>query len=227
MENNNFTADQIASACMDVNITDSQYESLMIALHYAPSSAQRAASVPAQAGQPVVKFEIVDGLDKRDTMFIDAAKLGNGVHEFYAAPVPAASVQSYESGYTDGYVKATAEHAKREPCTEPDIGRDAALSGERRAAIHRKVLERGIGGPDVVGPTVCTVPPAGWHCTRAPGHDGPCAAIPVSLPNEDQIDQIARSYFAEEYGQTQVKNAIHDALSALATQAAPEQKGGM
>lgn len=25
----------------------------------------------------------------------------------------------------------------------------------------------------------CTVPPAGWACTRAPGHDGPCAAIPA------------------------------------------------
>ncbi len=22
----------------------------------------------------------------------------------------------------------------------------------------------------------CTIPPAGWYCTRTPGHDGPCAA---------------------------------------------------
>jgi len=26
----------------------------------------------------------------------------------------------------------------------------------------------------------CTVPPEGWHCTRAPGHDGPCAAWPIA-----------------------------------------------
>lgn len=26
----------------------------------------------------------------------------------------------------------------------------------------------------------CTVPRAGWRCTRAPGHEGPCAAIPAS-----------------------------------------------
>jgi len=26
----------------------------------------------------------------------------------------------------------------------------------------------------------CTVPPDGWHCTRAPGHDGPCAAWPIA-----------------------------------------------
>jgi hypothetical protein len=24
----------------------------------------------------------------------------------------------------------------------------------------------------------CTVPPEGWYCTREPGHDGPCAALP-------------------------------------------------
>lgn len=24
--------------------------------------------------------------------------------------------------------------------------------------------------------THCTVPPQGWYCSRAPGHDGPCAA---------------------------------------------------
>lgn len=25
----------------------------------------------------------------------------------------------------------------------------------------------------------CLLPPEGWACTREPGHDGPCAAIPV------------------------------------------------
>jgi hypothetical protein len=25
----------------------------------------------------------------------------------------------------------------------------------------------------------CSVPPSGWRCTRAPGHDGPCAAHPI------------------------------------------------
>ena len=27
--------------------------------------------------------------------------------------------------------------------------------------------------------TACPRPPAGWHCTRAVGHEGPCAAYPV------------------------------------------------
>jgi hypothetical protein len=26
---------------------------------------------------------------------------------------------------------------------------------------------------------LCSRPPAGWRCTRDPGHDGPCAALPV------------------------------------------------
>ena len=24
----------------------------------------------------------------------------------------------------------------------------------------------------------CTIPPKGWRCTRRPGHEGPCAAVP-------------------------------------------------
>jgi hypothetical protein len=28
----------------------------------------------------------------------------------------------------------------------------------------------------------CNRPPSGWFCTRAAGHEGPCAALPVSLP---------------------------------------------
>lgn len=25
---------------------------------------------------------------------------------------------------------------------------------------------------------ICTIPPEGWWCSRAPGHEGPCAAAP-------------------------------------------------
>lgn len=27
---------------------------------------------------------------------------------------------------------------------------------------------------------ICTIPPAGWYCTRNKGHDGPCAAREIS-----------------------------------------------
>ncbi len=26
----------------------------------------------------------------------------------------------------------------------------------------------------------CNKPPTGWACTRTPGHDGPCAAVPTT-----------------------------------------------
>lgn len=26
-------------------------------------------------------------------------------------------------------------------------------------------------------PSHCDIPPSGWRCTRAPGHEGPCAAV--------------------------------------------------
>lgn len=28
----------------------------------------------------------------------------------------------------------------------------------------------------------CRTPPAGWRCSRAVGHEGPCAAIPTETP---------------------------------------------
>lgn len=64
----------------------------------------------------------------------------------------------------------------------------AAAPAIDRAAIHRKVLAADMDGPDVIGPTVCTVPPPGWACTRAPGHDGPCAAIPAAAPAVQVMD---------------------------------------
>ena len=35
-----------------------------------------------------------------------------------------------------------------------------------------------VTGDDCEEPRGCAVPPVGWKCTRTPGHDGPCAAIP-------------------------------------------------
>ena len=63
-------------------------------------------------------------------------------------------------------------------------GFEAAVWHEAlRAAIHHN------GPPDRVAAREkllrraglrhleCTLPPSGWRCTRAVGHDGPCAAV--------------------------------------------------
>ena len=34
----------------------------------------------------------------------------------------------------------------------------------------------------------CDVPPFGWRCTRAKGHEGPCAAVPAP----DDIEFVAK-----------------------------------
>lgn len=33
----------------------------------------------------------------------------------------------------------------------------------------------------------CEVPPEGWYCTRRPGHDGPCAALPTEQPTTERV----------------------------------------
>jgi len=40
----------------------------------------------------------------------------------------------------------------------------------------------------------CTMPPIGWACTREPGHEGPCAAVPVVLTSGWCSPTLARAY---------------------------------
>lgn len=35
--------------------------------------------------------------------------------------------------------------------------------------------------------SACPLPPPGWACTRAAGHDGPCAALPTRDPNDYEL----------------------------------------
>jgi hypothetical protein len=41
----------------------------------------------------------------------------------------------------------------------------------------------------------CNKAPKGWHCTRATGHDGPCAA--VKLPWYTQLLQAVGTAFGQ------------------------------
>ena len=38
----------------------------------------------------------------------------------------------------------------------------------------------------------CIVPPAGWKCSREPGHDGPRAASRV-MPYDEYVDKVVNS----------------------------------
>jgi hypothetical protein len=48
-----------------------------------------------------------------------------------------------------------------------------------RHAVPSKALLTECPGPP------CKVPPRGWRCTRAAGHEGPCAAEPIFAPATD------------------------------------------
>jgi len=55
-------------------------------------------------------------------------------------------------------------------------------TGDNGTCVVRAVLEAIAAPGAAAAPPTCTVPSPGWHCTRAPGHDGPCAAHPVAEP---------------------------------------------
>jgi hypothetical protein len=57
---------------------------------------------------------------------------------------------------------------------------------------------------------ICIIPPAGWHCTRVPGHEGPCAAHPTETT-------AAELWQAIEQQQAKDEADMPDALAALNT----------
>ena len=63
-----------------------------------------------------------------------------------------------------------------------------------------------------------------WHSLTCDGTcSPPCKDAPlppafeVGSLSDDQLDYIARQYFAEEWAQNHLKNAIHDAFRAAST----------
>ena len=50
--------------------------------------------------------------------------------------------------------------------------------------------------------TTCPIPPEGWFCNRAAGHDGPCAAWPVenSTPPQHFDDHAGETCLALDLG---------------------------
>lgn len=62
--------------------------------------------------------------------------------------------------------------------------------------------------------TECTVPPVGWKCTRAPGHEGPCAAVPVAIHGTIYIQGIAdldpqKAIHRGTYGSSDLSADLH------------------
>lgn len=78
-------------------------------------------------------------------------------------------------------------HVNNEPGTPMQYSAETAAYSARRALRDLLTTEqRGIAinsvRHEIHG---CKVPPAGWICTREPGHAGPCAAI--EQPHADGV----------------------------------------
>jgi len=80
----------------------------------------------------------------------------------------------YQTDY-ERFSAAVEKFAQQEPVAAPTDD----LTDEDRQLVARAMerLRKGAAGE-------CRLPPAGWHCTRKPGHDGPCAAEPVAAPQQ-------------------------------------------
>lgn len=66
-------------------------------------------------------------------------------------------------------------------------GEDGKLWARNSGEFHDGRFER-VASSDMAGAgEKCALPPKGWSCTRTPGHDGPCAAVPNDNSLEDEI----------------------------------------
>ena len=69
----------------------------------------------------------------------------------------------------------------------------------------------------------CARPPAGWTCSRAPGHDGPCAASPLVVATGWASPSLATAYDAidrlrlklAQPTESPIDEALKRALSAI------------
>ncbi len=97
---------------------------------------------------------------------------------------------------TDDQAAITANHSA--PTVAPEQvaqwADDLTEDDRRLVARGMERWRKGIAGE-------CRLPPTGWHCTRMPGHEGPCAAVPQPSEAVPLGDNAARllSLAANEY----------------------------
>ncbi|MDP9039804.1 MAG: hypothetical protein M3O02_11125 [Acidobacteriota bacterium] len=71
----------------------------------------------------------------------------------------------------------------------PDTAMSIGCGSTDAAAWAHAARRTGIDAADeaehsaATGSLPCTIPPAGWSCSRGAGHDGPCAALLISIPD--------------------------------------------
>jgi hypothetical protein len=80
------------------------------------------------------------------------------------------------------HIQAKAQaHAEEFGSYDPDTGAvEMSESNQEHFNTLDELAEEIRLMAEKAAPAPCDKPPAGWTCTRAPGHDGPCAAAPAA-----------------------------------------------
>jgi hypothetical protein len=109
------------------------------------------------------------------------------VHDALArrAPDQATPAQIDSNTFAVNFIRQRAEQYLQDHAdTEPGTGALAFEFGEAGREYHSTLVELAddidAALEQAEGAGVCAVPPAGWACTRAAGHEGPCAAVPAT-----------------------------------------------
>lgn len=107
---------------------------------------------------------------------------------FYAGYLAACDVTKYDVD------RAWAEYAAASPKASAVAIGAGRMTEEWCLNMARleEGQEIGAGAMDHPLRTKCEVPPAGWVCSREPGHDGPCAATAVAI-GAGEVHQAATS----------------------------------
>lgn len=126
------------------------------------------------------KIEAMDSADETGEVVIERATAPHGS----AAPTEAAStdvVYGYECLQPGGQGIWCEFFSRQKP-------------GSEGSEWLRNVRQYVPASQRAAAPTVCTLPPTGWHCTRAPGHEGPCAAVPTEVCADDYTPEQMAIY---------------------------------
>ena len=78
-------------------------------------------------------------------------------------------------------------HRAQQGASSPASGEGVSTEWCMNMARLEEGQEIGAGALDHPLRTKCERPPAGWYCSREPGHDGPCAATPLAAATQPAV----------------------------------------
>lgn len=145
------------------------------------------------------------------------------------APAPVQVDDSAGIARAAAYIQQKADDYAEENCgLEPDTNAATYRYGQAGEDYHHSLIEL---AEEVAGLAKgpCTVPPAGWQCSRTKGHSGPCAATPGAQPPArgeaellSMIDDVAADLTDHKSLAYEKLRKVRAAIATLAQQRVPD-----